>query len=276
MTNFLVKPDYHLLSKYYRLSTEPDIMQEKYSGGLIVELMMCTTNEQASAIRQGFETIVNKYDLFAHLNNLLYLVFNKINIIDSVLYEYDWAYSYAKRTRELAQYLLAFKESDISRRNGLILKTQTSTAKIEDANLIELIGNSLIKALKTGNVPLSVIEYNTIDRFFDQDGNDLKLSLTKLRREANTNLESPKKRYNEQLIEFCLYLYPYLTNETSIKPSENTLVSDAQLNFYFDLLCLFEFLSPDNISSEPKDYMRTLLKNKFKKDMLVSQGNKLI
>ncbi|RZK26563.1 MAG: hypothetical protein EOO43_02435 [Flavobacterium sp.] len=272
MNHFTLFPDYEKLSKYYQISLTPEEITVANEIGLNVEVNIYHSEEVIATIAKGFKEIIEKYNLMHHHDSLMYLALSKVDEIDSILYEISFAYHQKMRTKELAEFLLTFNASSMYKRNAILLKTQNSTAKLADSQLINVVGNMIIQGLEKGQYPISVLEFDLQDRFFDDTGKGLELSPQKLQIEASRTVHSPKTYINSQLFDFCFYLYPYLINETDIKENSDVIVSDDQLNLYFDLLVLFQFIYPDHIHSAPKDYMRTLLRNKLNKLKTSSTG----
>ncbi|HTD99682.1 MAG TPA: hypothetical protein VK668_10355 [Mucilaginibacter sp.] len=250
-------------------------MQQYYADGYPIVIDWYYTEDSVKAIDDGFKAIVNKYALIDHYDNLLFLSLGKIQEIEAILYELNFQYAQKKRTKELAELLLAFGESSLNQYHGILLKTLTKTAKITDKKIIHWIGTLISEGVKKGNLPLTDFEYSIMDAFYVDSENGKDLSIEKLKMEASKTVHAPKKQERSLYADFCFYLYNYLIKETEIKPNSEVLVSDTQLNFYFDLLELFGFIDSSKIGSENKDYLSSLLRNRLKSLHPHYQGNKM-
>lgn len=263
MKHFLVRPDFDIVSKYYTLQDSVELMKVFYADGYpIVIDCYCNskgewfyTDDHINEVEIGFKAILRKYGLQVHYENLLFLVLNKKWEIDQVSFALEDEYVVQKRAQELAKLLLAFKDTAENQYQGLQLKTTNSNLSpvVKDKKLISWLGSLLIDAIDQEKEPIGLLSL-TGDKF-------LRGTIEKLKEVANRRIANPNAVRKKYLADFCLNLYPYLVSETNIRPDAKTLVSDNQLNFYFDTLVLLGMLNSDKIHSEPKDYMRTLLKN---------------
>jgi hypothetical protein len=274
MLYFNPKPNFQTLSKYFQFQYLPEILKQQYSDGYPIVIDWYYTEEAVKAIDDGFKAIVTKYGLMEHYDNLLFLCLGKIQEIEAIQYELNFQYAQKKRTKELAGLLLAFVESPLHQYNGILLKTLKDTAKVSDKKLIQWIGNLIENAVKEGKLPLADFEYSIMEAFFEDSVDGKQLNPLKLKTEASKTIHSPKKQEKVLYADFCFYLYQYLINETVIKANPEALVSDAQLNLYFDLLELFGYINPANIESDNKDYMSALIRNRIKTLNPHYQGNK--
>ena len=274
MLYFNPKPNFQILSKYFKFQYEVELMEKYFSTGYEMVLDHLYTDEAVAEIENGFKNIINKYHLQAHHDNLLFLTLGKVQEHEAVLDEVNFQYAQRKRTKELASLLLTFTENPTKQYDALLLKTFKGTAKVSDKPTIKWIGETITKAILTGKMPLADYEYRIMNDFFDETADGKQLSITKLTIESQRKILSPINRAKSKYADICIYLYSYLVNETNIKPNPDTLFSDAMLNFYFDLLELFGFINDDKISSERKDYIGSLLKNRIKNLNPDYQGNK--
>lgn len=274
MLYFNPKPDFQLLSKYYQFPNSVEVMNAQSEDGYAIVIDWYDTDEKVAEIENAFKAILKKYGLIAHFDNLLFLLLGKTQEIEAIQYELNFQYNQKKRTKELAAFLLTYVNSDKKQLNGLALKTFTGTGKVSDTNLIQWMCDSIIKSLINGDVLVSDYEYNIRELVFDRTNTGLKLSIEKLQVQANKTVSSPYRNIRSLHAGFCFYLYQYLISETDIKPDPNAMFSDAQLMFYFDLLVLFDFINPDNVESDEKDFMRSILVNRIKTLNPHLQGNK--
>jgi len=273
MLHFNPYPDFSVLSKYFKFQHLPEELTQQYPDAYPIVIDWYDTEEKVAHIEEGFREIIKKYKLESSFDNLLFLSLGKLQELDSIQYELDFQFAQKKRTKELATLLLFFAESSPYQIHTILFKTNKKSAPIIDKKLIDWIQTIIIQSIKDGKMKLTDFEYGIMDAFFDERKEQL--DLNKLKIAATQSLISSKKEEKRLIADFCLYLYMYLVNETDIKPNPNSLFSDAMLNFFFDLLTLYELINPDRIQSEPKDYLGTLLKNRIKVLNPHYQGNKL-
>jgi len=211
MLHFNPKPDFQVLSKYFKFPYPPEILEQQYPDGYPIVIDWYDTDEAVATVANEFEAIVNRYRLIEHHDNLLFLCLGKVQEIEAIQYELDFQYAQKKRTKELAGLLLAFTESPLNQYNAILLKTDVKdTAKVFDKRLIQWIGDLITNAVKGGNFPLSDFEYRIMDSFFDLNENKKVLSKEKLKAEASKTVHSPQKQERTLYADFCLYLYMYV------------------------------------------------------------------
>lgn len=276
MLYFNPKPNFKRLNKYYTFPHSVEQMKIYHADGYAIVLNHVYTDEAVAELETGFTALVAKYSLSAYRDDLLFLVLGKIDEHEAILDELYFQYDQRKRTKELAQLLLTVVETPPNQYDSLVLKTLLKTTKLTDKTTLQWIGSSLIDSIQSGNMLAKDFEYRIMTDFFETTENGKVLSPAKLAIEAERKIETPTKGEKASYADICLYLRPYLINETDIRPDPERLFSDAMLNFYFDLLVLFGYLDPNKIMSEPKDYMRTLLNNRIRVLNSDYQGNKNI
>ncbi len=74
MLYFNPKPDFQLLSKYFKLPFTEEQMQYYQNNGFDIVINWYETEEEIERIRKGFEDIIVKYRLEHHYDNLLYCI----------------------------------------------------------------------------------------------------------------------------------------------------------------------------------------------------------
>lgn len=270
MDHILLKPNLHILSKYYKFSETPENCEKLLTEGIMITPNPYYNNknqlkfggEHLKLIESDFKAITKRYDLADHYHNLLFLALAQYISIDETMLHYEEEYIYKKRSKELAGLLLALKTTSLKQFHSLQLRTNTDTIKVTDKHLCDWLGKIILEAVHNEKEPVHLFGLS-LDQFIrgstEITGNkDLNLEL--LKTTASMRLKAPHIGNKKYIAELCLYLYPYLVNETSIRPNSTVRFSDRQLNFYFEMLILFEMISPD-IYSDGKNYMRTVLMN---------------
>jgi hypothetical protein len=269
MIYFNPQPNYQVVSKYYKFPFSPEEMEIRYADGFDIHINHIYTDEAVAAIENGFKHIMQKYSLVSHYDNLLLLTLGKVQETEAILDELYFQYNQRKRTKELANFILTFIESKRGG-NSLSLKTIWQTAKITDDALVSWVLKIIEEAVQSGNMPAGEFQYDIREILFDRTEEGLKFNVAKLKVEVDRTVVSPNKQVRKQHALLCFYLNAYIIGETNLKPNPDTLFSDQQLNLYFDILCLFGYINADNVDSENKDYMSSLLRNQLTKN----QGNK--
>ena len=269
MEHFLVKPDYDTIAKYYSMSESKEQFADQYAEDgypIVIDAYYNSKDElffsgdHIKQVEKAFKVILLKYDLLDHYDNLLFLILKKKYQTDQIFFAMEDEYLPQKRAQELAKLILAFKTVSEDHLVSISLKTTDSsdTAILKDKKLISWLGKLLLKAIDENKEPISLFSL-TGDKF-------LRGSIEELKSIAKKTIKSPYVGRKKYLADFCFYLHPYLISETAIRPDVETNFSDSELNFYYEVLVLLEMLpNHDRIGSNPEDYIRTLLKNEFKK-----------
>ncbi len=209
------------------------------------------TEEQIQQIETGFKSILNKFDLSDHYDNLLYVCLNQLDVIENTLIQIDNDFLYKKRAKEFAQLLLFIEKTETRHYHSISFKSNTQTVKVADKELATWLGETIKTAFRPGNFPFSFLGLE-----------DMRMRSTEeLKNLAGSNIRKPSgKPTRRQLTTFCMLLKAYLEGESELT-NVNALFTDLELNFYFELLVLFGLLNPEEIDSEPKDYVSTMLRN---------------
>src|ERR1041385_6007292 len=109
MLHFNPKPDFQVLSKYFKFPYPPEVLEQQYPDGYPIVIDWYDSEEKVKAIVDEFKAIVNRHGLIEHHDNLLFLCLGKVQAIDAIQYELDFQYAQKKRTKELAGLLLTFR-----------------------------------------------------------------------------------------------------------------------------------------------------------------------
>lgn len=117
----------------------------------------------------------------------------------------------------------------------------------------------IYQAVENQDFPLSLFSTQIYTLFNDGFGGSL--SPAKMKQASELKLVNPKLKLLPMLADMCLYLQAYLINQTHLTLKPNSSFSDAQANFFFDLLSMLKYIEPDLIPSDPKDYIHALIAN---------------
>ena len=254
---FIVNPNFEIIRKYYFTNTDSE---EYYN--LIADfkkigcrydshIALDQTEEEKDEFLKDFTTILNKYNLATHYENLLY--------ISLYLYEKYWDtyaswhqyYDSEKRTVQLAKVVHFLQTISNDKTIDIFFKNGSKKAKVDDKHISNWLKKVILEAVNQANYPLGFGNYslNTLQGLTPNEFEAL----------SKHKPKNPKVDFNNAVALFCLSLYRFINVETVLKASEGTRFSDAQVNFFFDICSLFKMLSTENISSDPKDYMRSIL-----------------
>jgi hypothetical protein len=177
-------------------------------------------------IEAKFKTILAKYGVEKHFDNLLYIVLTTFDDIwTNIQQAYD-DYESKKRARELAQLLLLLEPSSTFKPNGITFKTPTSDAKISDPTLIKWITETLSNSINNhtyspGQFGLTTFSMLNPSGQFNRQG----LDYDRLRDVAKKRLINPKNSIKKGQFQLCFKVYAYLESETTFKSSTDTLFS---------------------------------------------------
>ena len=262
MLQFNFHLNYQRIHKHFQWPVTPEQMQEENPTGYPI-VIDWWEEERDKAVFNSFQKILLRYDLVEFGDDLFLLLLLKYKLIEERIYDLELDYKNRNRAKDLANFLLLAKQTPKNKYNKLVLATNTDTAKVIDPDLIAWISQLITENIEEGNYPISMLGLAAVEMFTDRE-NPNELNIEKLRAAASTRISSPAKVIKEQQADLCLFIYKYLVSETDIKPEPNTWFSDRQLNFYFDILELFQYVDRLKIESEPKDWARTFLMNRFK------------
>jgi len=294
MDFFVVRPDFAILAKYYRISIPPtdtskvhtdeqklqyldeltaqasinglELMIEAYQDGHEVWKF---DSEHIDFVTTSFNTLIDKYGLSAHKDNLLFIVVSLVQTTFSMFnyLQYE-TYDYNQRIKELSHFIHAFKDRSDIKDYELTLKSRDNrnnknieTVKVTDNKLIQWMAQFVINAIDTGTGPtyLFGIHENAMLR----KPTSGPTTLRELKDAASRPNKQTFKNINLQAIgHICLTMISYLNGETPLKVAEGKDSSDKQLEFLYRVCVLFDLIDKkfDEFSDvTPVRYMRILL-----------------
>jgi len=260
MHDIILNPNPRKLAQYFELTEE--LITKVETEGVVVELDF-QTEETYDKLKVGFSKVCMDHSLSEHFEELFYLLLRKNEQI-MVRYEaYCQNYDDDLTTKEVAQFLLAYKEAGDKTYLTLALKPSIgSTATLKDTRVVKWICKVVVEQIEQGLYPISVLgEKISYDLFGSDFQIDTPLDLERLKAAANLKPKKPSTRLKRLYVELCLHLSNYLIEHTTLTMSEGKLLTDAQANFFFDTLVALGYLKEDAIDSDKKDYMWTMFKN---------------
>jgi hypothetical protein len=259
-----IKPNFNKLKTYFPDITAEQILQIAEEGGVSVNLDYMT-EESFLRVSEGFKNICNKYKVTEHYDELLYLIMRKNEQIRSRYDAYWQNYEDDQTSKEVAKFLLAFKESKPNHHFQLVAKPITGSVAIKDSGIAKWMCEQIYNKIEAREYPLGLFgEKLSYDLFGEEGQRGDTLSLERLRATSNLKPRKPTTKVNRLYVEFCIYLQVYLINHTSLTAPPETLLTDVQANFFFDVLELIGYLDRDKVQSEPKDYMHAMFNNSIK------------
>lgn len=261
MYDTIIKPDFSKLKTYFPNVTDEQIKLIADGQGVPVNLDYMT-EESFIRVSEGFKTMCQRYNVSNHYDELLYLIMQKNEQI-RVRYDAYWQnYEDDQTSKEVAKFLLAFKESKPNHHFQLVAKPITGSVAIKDSAVAKWMCEQIYKAIEAKEFSLDIFGSKLINDLFGDDFNtDKPISIERLKITSMLNPRKPSVRVKKLYVEFCLYIQVYLINETQMTAPPDILLTDAQANFFFDVLELLGYISGDNIQSEPKDYIHAMFKN---------------
>lgn len=258
-----LNPDFNKLRTFFPNITDAEIAQIKISDGVPVVLEYMS-EEGYLHFSEGLKTVVKTYGVADHHEELLYLILQKNEQIRERHDAYWQNYYDDQTSSEVAKFLLAYKESKPNQHFQLVAKPVTGSVAVKDTAVAKWMCEQIYKAIEARDFPLGVFGEKLLYNLFGDDFNgNTPISMERLRETTEIKPRKPTVRVKKLFVEFCLYIQVYLINETKLIASPEVLLTDAQANFFFDILELIGYLGREKIESEPKDYIHAMFRNKL-------------
>lgn len=259
-----LNPDFNKKKEYQTNISDADIIRIRQAGGVSVYLEYMSEADYLR-VAEGLKQAVSTYDIADHYEELLYLILQKNEQIRQRYDAYWQNYNDDKLSKEVASFLLAYKESKPNQHFQLVAKPLTGSVAVKDTAVAKWMCEQIYKAIEARDFPLGIFgEKLLYDLFGDDFGSDSPIPLDRLKATANFSPRKPTVRVKKLLVEFCIHLQVYLIKHTSLTIPDNVLLSDAQANFFFDILELIGYVDREKVESEPKDYIHTMFRNHVK------------
>ncbi|MCX3266468.1 hypothetical protein [Pedobacter agri] len=255
-------PDFRKLSDYFNNLQEHHILEVEKLGGVPVHLEYY--NEQMfRELEVNLNKLLNHYNLQHHFKEMLYLILSKSEEIGKQWTAYKQKYNDDIMLKEIATFLLGISRIKPNETLQLNIKPSLSeTIKLKNSDVTKWVTDVMYKAVENQDFPLSLFGTQIYTLFDDGFGGNL--SPAKMKQASELKPDNPRHKLLPMMANMCFYLQSYLINQTHLTLQPNTSLSDVQANFFFDLLSMLQYIEPELINSEPKDYIYSLLAN-FKK-----------
>ncbi|WP_231424945.1 hypothetical protein [Pedobacter sp. Leaf250] len=255
-------PDYNRLQDYYPLTQD----QIANFGDRGVEITSEHYNiEYYQGLADRFVKIAEDNGIGEHFNELMFImiVFNDrlVEFIDGM-----WEnYNDELKSKELAAFLLAYKTALPNHDFQLTAKPVTGSVTIKSQSMAHWMCSLIYDAIEQRKAPFDVFGYKLNYDIFGEDfKTDKPIDVERLKKAANLKPKNPKTLLKGFYCQFYYHLKPYLIKYTNLTSSTDVFITDAQANFFFNVLELFNYVDRDSITSEPKDYINTMLRNNLK------------
>jgi hypothetical protein len=257
-------PDFNKLKAYFRDITDQIIDQVEANQGVPIHLEY-QSEDRYNDLSYGLKIVLNDYNIEDHFSELLYLILKKNEDIRK-RYDVLWTnYNDDKTSKEVASFLLAYKQSKSNQQFQLVLKPITGSVTIKNTEIARWMTDVIYNAIERKEFPLGTFGSKIMQDLFGDNPFDVdEISIERLEAASKKTAQKPTKRISQLHVELCLYLQTYLIHETHLTIPENVMLTDAHANFFFDVLELLEYLDRNEIESEPKDYMHAMFRNRLR------------
>ena len=247
-------PDFRKLTSYF-----PDLQagQEVQPTYITLEYI---GEENFNRINIELLQKLEEYKLTEHHNELLYLILLKNEQI-RVRYDAYWEnYNDDLTSKEVAKFLLTFKETRPTEHFQLVAKPSlSSSSAIKDTAIAKWMCQVLYDKIEHKEFPLGLFGEKLIYDIFGNDSQSNKpIDINRLKAIANKSPKLPSVRLKKLYVELCCYLQPYLMEQTNLNADKGTLLTDQQASFFFDILEMIGYIDREKITSEPKDYIHSM------------------
>ncbi len=247
-------PDFNRLKSYFPAITNQMISDIEANEGVPVNLEHYD-EDSFIELSNGLKTILTKYNLDDHYTELLYLVLKKDEEIRTTYNSLWQNYNDDKTSKEVAEFLLAFKQSKPNQPFQLTAKAFTGSVSIKNTYISRWMCETIYTAIEKQEFPLRLFGAKVLHNLFGSNPFDVnEISTERLEATSKLNPRKPTTKVKRLYIEFCLFIQIYLINETNLTIPDGVRLTDSQANFFFDVLELLGYLDSDSVSV-PKDYI---------------------
>jgi len=258
----ILYPNYYRLQDYYPLTQE----QIDSFGARGVEISSEHFNiEYYQTLADRFLNIAEECNVAEHFNELMIIMIaynDKLTGFIDLVWE---NYNDELKSKELAGFLLAYKTALPNQDFQLTAKPITGSVTVKSPSMAHWMCSLIYDAIEQRKAPFDVFGYKLNYDIFGNDFNtDKPIDLERLKSVANMKPKNPKTLLKGYYCGFFYHLKPYLIKYTKLTSSSDIFITDAQANFFFKVLELFGYVDKTNITSEPKDYVTTMLRNHHK------------
>lgn len=166
MNAFNPRPNFSRLSNYYKFQEPINILEQKYANGYPIFITFYAEDD-VLPISERFYKICEKYGILENIHDLFYLVLLQVKQMEDVLVAAKDENEVLLRAQQLAGALLAFNPSSNNKAVDISFKTPIEQYKIQDPMLSAWMGGLIMKAVQTGDIPLTLLGVATDHLFID-------------------------------------------------------------------------------------------------------------
>ena len=240
----------------------------KEQGYALLELAF--EEEEYQRYARGLIDVIEKYKLSDLKDELLFVIFREDEILNDMLIDDKLKYDYIENTIDVSKFLLAFKNSKDSPNFQIGVKENTGTRNrpinknyfIKNEEISKWMCQLICDALESGNVPYGLTDpLGTEGLFLNINREKQEISIEKLKRGAELQNKSFNVYRRKRYVIFCESIKIFLEEYTPLKSPLGVKQTDAQANFFFDILSVLGYLNVDKINSDPKDFVHTMFRN---------------
>jgi len=263
MSDYKVNVDFDKLKEYFPNLSPQQKALLKEQGGITLNFEFEMDDAIYEELYQGLLKILTRYELQDHINELYYIVITLDNQYQDIEYLSRERYNDDQTSKEVAQFLLAFKSTKPNQAFQLVAKSLTETAAIKNPVVAKWMTQLILDAIENKNFPFEVFGERILLHLFGMDFSKEK-SISMDRLEATSKMKIKKPTHTDLLFRFALQLRTYLNEFTDVRTTGSVVLANVHANIFFDIFEMLGYFHRDNIESEPKDYMHALFRNQMK------------
>lgn len=255
----IIKPDLNNLRGYFNYSEE-DILRTKIDG---IQLKSDYFNEEFYIdVAERFEALARAYFIYGHYDELLYLIWYYNESMEQYEEAISQNYKDDKISKEVANFLLAFKRNENVGEIQLSIKDSTGTHTIKNNDVSQWMCKLISDAIESGKTPLGIFGETLLYHFYGMNMEYGKpIELEKLESASKIKLKNPKVLRQKIIVKFYQYLKLYLEDNTNLITRNKSALTNRQAEFFFDLFNILGLLSADDAKPTKAKCMRTIIKN---------------
>lgn len=258
MEEFKVYPDFNKLKDYFA-PTDAQIKNIESKG---IDLLDSNYGDGYNLrVINEIKSLCEKHEIQEHFTEFVYLVIfrnERLAQFKEALWE---NYHDDPITSQVANFLLAFKKSVKENNFQLSIKSDLQSATIKDQNVARWMTNLIYKELESGNMPFDVFGMKArLDLFGNDKGEADPFDLDTLELATELNPKSPKVQEKKMIIEFTLFLRPFIEKYTYMKRDEGVKLTNKQAQFFYDLFVILGDINHKDVRTTDINYFHSLFK----------------
>lgn len=235
------------------------------------QLELALSEDQYQRYSDGLKEVIEKYKLQEVCEELLYVIFKEDEILGDGIRNDQQRHDYLENTIDVSKFLLAFKNSQDNPNFQIGVKENTGTENrpnnknyfIKNDEISKWMCQLICDALESGNIPYGLVDEKSMESIFplNLSKEQRPISIDDLQRGANLQNKSFTVYRRKRYVEFCYQIKDILEKYTTLRSPMGVKITDAQANLFFEILSVLDYLDPEKINSEPKDFLNTMTRN---------------